>query len=878
MENKQLSSGLPGLDRVVGSILAGDNVVWQIDAIEDFLPFVAPYCDYARRVGRPLIYFRFADHAPLVGPETGARICAIDPAAGFESFLFEVHRVIEEAGRGAFYVFDSLSLLAQRWYSDQMLANFFMLTCPYLFDLATVAFFPILRNHHSSHATSPITDTTQLLLDVYRYQDTLYVRPIKVQHRYSPTMYMLHAWRGDDFPSVTDSITISEILSRAPRPEMQAGPADLNVWNRTFNQAEALLARGDGETAPEARELFDRILQMALSRDERMMALCRQHFQLQDLLRIGARVIGTGLIGGKSVGMLLARRILRQSFEPWRRLREKHDSFFIASDVFYTYLVRNGCWWVRESQRNPDTFLKGASEARRQILRGAFPEDLVRQFSDMLDYFGQSPIIVRSSSLLEDNFGNAFSGKYESVFCANQGPRAKRLADFISAVQTIYASTMSDDALRYRARRGLLDRDEQMALLVQRVSGAQYGDLFYPHIGGVGFSYNPYVWHEDIDPEAGVARMVFGLGTRAVDRSDDDYTRVVALNAPDKRPEHTQAEIGQFAQHKVDVLDLGANQLMSMAFREVAESQPQWPIDLFASRDHGVEAMARERGMKNVFSWVLTLDGVLARTDFVAHMREILRILAQAYDYPVDIEFTVNSMAPDQYRINLVQCRPLQVQGGGVIKDPPTDLSAADTILDARGAVIGQSRLCAVDRLVYVVPSLYARMGIQDRYSLARVIGRVVRALCADAAPTIMLIGPGRWGTTTPSLGVPVSFADISHVAILCEIVAMDEHVTPDVSLGTHFFSEIVENEMLYMALFPDREGSCLNEATLLAQENLLPELDPEATAQQIEAVRVIGADRLAGGGRHLVMNANTLKQRVVCYQAHPQDTPPSRS
>ena len=161
----------------------------------------------------------------------------------------------------------------------------------------------------------------------------------------------------------------------------------------------------------------------------------------------------------------------------------------------------------------------------------------------MLDYFGQSPIIVRSSSLLEDNYGNAFAGKYESVFCANQGPHAKRLQDFLSAVKTVYASTMSEKALRYRAQRGLLDRDEQMSLLVQRVSGGCYGSLFFPQIAGVGLSRNPYVWSECIDPAAGVVRLVFGLGTRAVDRSDDDYTRIVALNAPERRPESDFDEV-----------------------------------------------------------------------------------------------------------------------------------------------------------------------------------------------------------------------------------------------------------------------------------------------------------------------------------------------
>ncbi len=176
-------------------------------------------------------------------------------------------------------------------------------------------------------------------------------------------------------------------------------------------------------------------------------------------------------------------------------------------------------------------------EARRRILTGTFPQETQKEFMDMLDYFGQCPIIVRSSSLLEDNFGNAFSGKYESVFCVNQGTRGERLKAFLSAVRRVYASTMSMEALDYRAHRGLLDRDEQMAILVQRVSGVVCSNLYFPQIAGVGLSFNPYVWSERIESDAGMLRLVCGLGTRAVDRHDDDYTRLVSLNAPKLRHE-----------------------------------------------------------------------------------------------------------------------------------------------------------------------------------------------------------------------------------------------------------------------------------------------------------------------------------------------------
>ena len=867
MENKQISSGLPGLDHIVGGVLAGDNIIWQVDAVEDVLPFIAPFCQHATKTGKKLIYFRFAKHKPLVSEESGAEIHHLHPEEGFESFLFDVHRVIEQSGRGAHYVFDCLSDLVADWYSDQMLANFFLLTCPYLYDLETVAYFLLLRNRHSYYATSPITETTQLFLDVFRYREETYVRPLKVIHRYSPTMYMLHMWKGAEFVPVSESVVISEILSSVPRPELESGGAHLDIWNRTFaaaQSAQEALATGES-SEKEVTQYFHRLLRMAISRDERILDLCKKYFTLSDILGIGKRVIGTGLIGGKSVGMLLARAILSRKFEQWPEIREMHDSFYVASDVFYTYLVRNGCWWVRASQRIPDTFLKGSSEARRQILRGSFPDFLVKQFSDMLDYFGQSPIIVRSSSLLEDNFGNAFAGKYESIFLANQGPRVKRLEDFMSAVRTIYSSTMSERALRYRARRGLLDRDEQMALLVQRVSGSQNGNLFYPHLAGVGFSYNSYVWSEEIDAEAGVLRLVFGLGTRAVDRSDDDYTRLVALNAPAKRPELAFDNVSQFAQRKVDVLGLSANQLVSLDFSEVAQKNADFPIERFASRDARMERYAKERGIKSTFPWVLTLDGVLGQTAFVRDMRKILRVLRDAYAYPVDIEFTTNFLRDGTYRINLLQCRPLQVQGGGTIIDPPEDVREEDVILRAEGAVIGQSRLCNIDWLIYVVPSAYGQLPLRERYAVARLIGRIVQLIGTHDRRTIMLLGPGRWGTTTPSLGVPVSYAEINKVSILCEIVAMRDDLVPDVSLGTHFFNEIVEMDMLYLALFPDRDSNRLNEAFLRQAPNRLRDLLPDISEANLEIVRVVDVEDLPGN-TSMAVNANTVEQKVVCY------------
>jgi pyruvate, water dikinase len=866
-----LSTGLPGLDRVLRGIMPGDNFVWQVESLADFAPFATAFCQSARARRNKLIYFRFADHEPLVPDGLGAEVHRLRGDEEFEPFVAQVHRVIQEAGPDASLVFDCLSNLVDIWSTDRMLGNFFMLICPNVLDCRSLAYFPLIRNRHSFHALDPIAATTQILIDVFRHREQFYLHPTKVEHRFSPTMHMLHHWSGEHFLPIMDSATTAEVLTSRSWAGLESVRLRPGKWTRTFLQAEETAEKTRrGQLPPGAADrLLPELFSMIVSREERLRPLVERYFTLADVVEIWKRMIGSGLIGGKSVGMLLARAILRHADGRWRSLLEAHDSFFIGSNVFCSFLVENGCWWLRQRQHDPSRFLDDIDEVQRRILAGKFPEYLVDEFSEMLDYFGQSPIIVRSSSLLEDNYGNAFSGKYESVFCANQGPREKRLQDFLAAVKTVYASTMSEKALRYRAQRGLLGRNEQMSLLVQRVSGASYGNLFFPQIAGVALSRNPYVWSESIDPAAGMVRLVFGLGTRAVDRSDDDYTRIVALNAPDRRPECDLDRVRQFCQRRVDVIDLEANHLVSREFSEVAAVGDRLPLQIFASAGGAPGESWGEP--PRAASWALMFDELLQQTPFVADMRQMLATLQKAYDYPVDVEFTANFADPSRYTINLVQCRPLQVATEGGAVEVPQDIPHDDCLLEARGALIGPSRVHPIDRLVYVAPAAYGQLPLRDRYSVARLIGRLLHLDQPRPDGHVMLIGPGRWGTTTPSLGVPVAFAEIDTVAVLCEIVAMREDLVPDVSLGTHFFNDLVEMDILYLALFPGRKGNSWNYAFFEQSPNRLAELLP-GEAKWADVVRVIdvpGSDKSLAGAT-LKLHANAMTQQVVCYVERP--------
>ncbi len=866
MTKAAMSTGMPGLDRVLTGLLPGDNVVWEVESIEDYLPVLGPICSEAHRLQRKLIYFRFAGHAPLLDPSSGAAIHVLDPEEGFERFLTEILDVIERAGPGAFYVFDCLSDLAADWFSDRMLGNFFMIACPYLFELDTIAYFGLQKNLHSFHATQSIFNTAQVIIELHRKQDHFFVHPKKVWQRSSPTMYALHQREGDDFKPVTSSATITDILAGAPKPWLEFTIHRPGIWAHTFHAAQQTVhaLRAHQPIQAEAKAHLQRLLKMVVTRDLRFQELAEKHLDLEDMVEIMQRMVGTGLIGGKSLGMLLARAMLEKADPKWAGRLEGHDSFYVGSDVFYTYLVQNGCWWLRRRVKDSQTFLQHADEVRQKILGGTFPDYIQQQFMEMLEYFGQSPLIVRSSSLLEDNYGNAFSGKYESVFLANQGAPHERLQAFMRAVRTVYASAMSEEGLNYRQQHGLLDRDEQMALLVQRVSGELHGNLFFPQVAGVGFSFNPFVWSEDIDPHAGMLRLVFGLGTRAVDRTDDDYTRLVALNAPLKRPEAKSDEAREYAQRRVDVLDLKANELLSRDFERVAPSLAEDLLSLFAARYEseagGVPAS------QTTFSGVLTFEWMLAKTEFVPAMRELCQTLQRAYDYPVDIEFTANFTPNGQFRINLLQCRPFQVKigGAGALVKVPDQIDPAHLIFRSTGPVVGHSLATVIDRLIYVVPSAYSQMGMSQRYSVARAIGRLMHLDPPDQRRSIMLIGPGRWATSMPSLGVPVSFAEINTASVICELGLMHEGLLPDVSLGTHFFNDLVELDMLYLAVSPEQEGHAWNEDFICRQPNQLPRLDPSASPLA-HVLWVIDSESLTNGGG-LLLNVDSMKQRGVFY------------
>lgn len=478
----------------------------------------------------------------------------------------------------------------------------------------------------------------------------------------------------------------------------------------------------------------------------------------------------------------------------------------------------------------------------------------------MLEYYGQSPIIVRSSSLLEDNFGNAFAGKYDSFFCPNQGTPEERYDAFLEAVRKVYASTMSQEALEYRKNRGLADKDEQMALLVQRVSGDYHGKYFFPHCAGVGNSSNLFVWDKNTDPSKGMLRLVFGMGTRAVDRVNMDYPRIVALDKPERPPLLAYGDERKFSQHYVDVIDLEENTFKTIPLEAVKELPLKTNVRLFMEPDYDLARSFRETGHRNrKVPDIVSFTRLLRHTDFPKALENILAILSHTYDYPVDIEFTCNFNKKEDYRINILQCRPLQTKGLGKTIDFPENPDDGCCYFSSNGNFMGGNVRLPVHYFIFVKIKPYLALTEPQKYAVANQIGTLNRLLRHRHA---VLIGPGRWGTTTPALGVPVKFTDLCHMDAICEVSYEKLGLMPDLSYGSHFFQDIVESNIFYAALFQSERDVHFNEDKLLEQENVLEQLLIGGTEEEIysDVIQVVDVSE-----ENVEIYSDIVSQRLIC-------------
>jgi hypothetical protein len=533
--------------------------------------------------------------------------------------------------------------------------------------------------------------------------------------------------------------------------------------------------------------------------------IAKKWFMVKDLAEIHRRKIGLGRIGGKAAGMLLAANILNTMGDDTLRSRYQiPESFFLGSDVVYIFMAMNGLmYWNDQKYKPEEQIWEEYPHLKQDFLVGKFPPEILVELKDLLIAIGNKPLIVRSSSQLEDNFGTAFAGKYDSFFCPNQGTPETNLEALTQAISATYASTLKPEALLYRRSKGLQDYDERMAILIQVVQGETYGRYYLPQVAGVAFSHNLYRWNPEIRREDGFARLVWGLGTRAVERVGNDYPHLVALSHPTLQPDDTPEAIRYYSQQYVDLIDLVDNSIKTLPVREVL--QPNYPVLRYIAqvdRD-GYITTPRSRVMtEEIPNLVITFDELLRRTPFASTLSGMLRLLEEHYHSAVDMEFTVQVLdpyvLPPQVMISLLQCRPQSfIKETRPIKFP-SQLDTNDIIFSTH-FMVPQGYLSNIRYIIFVPhEAYYALETTKARKELGGIISRINSVL---PAKSFICMGPGRWGSLNTDLGVYVCYSDICNTGALVEITGKGIGVAPEPSLGTHFFQDLMEAQIYPLAI-----------------------------------------------------------------------------
>jgi len=662
-----------------------------------------------------------------------------------------------------------------------------------------------------------------------------------------------------NLPHDTFAAIVREVLSKRvdPHEVVISFHPELAPWDMLFAQGEAYEALPDEEkyrVHHHLQEIKVVLIKAMISDHLHYVGIAREWFDIADLTDIRAHRIGRGKIGGKAAGLMLFERI------------EIPRSWFLGADVFYQFTQLNELVEFSNQKYKPEEEIRADfPDVRQRYLCGVFPDHIIEGLRGIINLVGQTPLIVRSSSLLEDSFGSSFAGKYESNFCPNQDTPENNLEDLIDAIVNVYASVYNADVMTYRRKRGLIDYDERMGVLIQEVSGRRSDSYFYPDAAGVAFSRNQYRWSPEIDRNAGFMRLVRGLGTRAVEQLGDDYPRFVALSHPSLLPESSPRHIRRYSQHQIDLINLESNQIETMPISStVSRSTPL--LRFLAQR-------FREDNLENLLSvpldlkpeeLVFTFDGLLRHTDFPDLVRRILRILEAAYGSPVDIEFVVELAQDSPGKpwpiIHLLQCRP-QSRMYGTTVDIPKNVPEEQRIFTTR-RMVPDGRVSSIRYLVLVTDQEGAQPGFEEQKDLARLIGRINERLEGEV---FLLMAPGRWGSVNPELGIPVSYSDIYNSRALIEIIR--DETAPEPSYGTHFFQDLVEANIFTLALALQDQGAFVNEEILYGARSCLLDLLPVEERWE-KRVRVIDLAAEYQMPAELIMNGE--KNLAVAFLRSP--------
>lgn len=588
-----------------------------------------------------------------------------------------------------------------------------------------------------------------------------------------------------------------------------------------------------------------------LNEDNDFINTAKNYIQVGDFYDLVQHVISPtashGKLGGKSAGLFLASCIIAKSKEYADTLGEIKvpKTWYLTSDSLLNFTEYNHFEDLYNRKYLEIDQIRREYPPIVQVFKNSqFSPEITRGLSAALDDFEKHPLIVRSSSLLEDRMGSAFSGKYKSLFLANQGTKQERLAALMDAIAEVYASLFSPDPIAYRAERGLLDLHEEMGIMIQEVVGTKAGRYFFPTLAGVAFSRNDFRWSARIKREDGLLRVVPGLGTRAVDRLVDDYPILISPGQPGLRVNVTPDEIIRYSPRKIDVINLESRRFETVDIQELLEhcsgSYPLLDQIVSIVDENGIRSPIGLGWDESPEKLVVTFDGLLKKTSFISRVRTMMRMLQEKLGYPVDLEF-----AFDGKDLFLLQCRPQSYFKDTTPEPIPREVPLEQIIFSAN-RYVSSGKVPDISHIVFVDPDKYGEISeLAVLKEVGRVIGRLNKILPKHQ---FILMGPGRWGSRGDiKLGVNVTYSDINNTAVLIEIATQKGKSVPDVSFGTHFFQDLVESGIRYLPLFPGSPNVIFNESFLKLSKNILHDLLPDAQ-RFADVIRVIDVPKVTNG------------------------------
>lgn len=623
-----------------------------------------------------------------------------------------------------------------------------------------------------------------------------------------------------------------------------------------FSQAQAIekLPLADRRALePRLQEIKVALIRRLLSDQPGYIEASRQWLTIPDLVEVSRRRIGFGRIGGEAAGLVLASRILRSTLEePLRSSIQIPESYYLGADLFYTFMAMNRLMRWNYQKYKTDEQIRSEYPLIRETFRsGEFPPEILQELRSLLNRVGRQSLIVRSSSLLEDSFGSAFAGKYEFILCPNQATPEQNLQELVRAIASVYASTLCPEALLYRRIRGLRDYDERMGILIQPVMGERLGRYYLPTVSGVALSRNLYRWSPHIRSEDGFVRMVWGLGTSAVERAGNNPPRLVALSHPAQEPPDPARPGYAYRQKLVDVIDLQENCFKTLPVEEVIS--PQYaPLRLLAQRkEQDFFSPLRGRILQSdIPDLRITFQEFLSRTDFAEVMAQLLHTLESVYHTPVDLGFTAQVEDPDEQQpqvvLNLLHCRRQDFLAGNKPAPLPVDLPPEKTLFQT-GFMVPRGHITGIRHVLFIPPETYYNQADEATRQELRLAIYQLNTLLGEKQ--FICLGPGQWGAANPRLGVYISYADIYNAAALVELYGQGAGPRPDPALGTYAFQDLMEARIYPLTVSLDAAVSKINHAFLNETPNQLGAILQPAPSPALEScLRLIDVGAYAPG------------------------------